>query len=162
VWEIYDETSERFIDEISKRDTLDSFRVYALSDVRVITLELSFNDTEARVTCDAPPTEENWFEHFLIDVKKCVRSPFYRQLLVYSGHEIYLKLPLVFVPFKVNGGQSIPYSKIIIRQKPPSPFIENIKANLVSNIIWLITGGILVFILQWVLRTYGIDLNPFD
>lgn len=164
VWEIYDEPVRTFLDAISKRETLDSFRLQATSDRKSLSLRLVFNEEEATVTCEAPPEEGNWFEHFLIDLNKFILSPYYRQLIVhkFGRREIYFRLPLLFIPFDINVASSTPYSRIIIRQKPPNPFIENIKANLVSNIIWLVAGGILVFILQWILRTYGIDLNPFN
>lgn len=165
VWEIYHEVSGPFLNAISQRETLDSFRIEAQTEFEDVRIKLVFNEDKAKVTCVAKPEDEHWFEHFLIDIKNSILPPYYKQLFIhkYGKGEISFKIPFVFLPLidtRVVG--STPYCRIIIRQKPPSPFIENIKANLVSNIIWLVAGGILLFVLQWIFRKYGVDLNPFD
>src|SRR5690349_13104880 len=115
------------------------------SEFEDVSVELIFDEDQAKVICTAKPEDEHWFEHFLIDLKKHVLSPSVKQLIVhkFGTGEIYLRFPLAFVPFDTGTVVSTPYCRIIIRQKPPSPFIENIKANLVSNVIW----AVVVFIL---------------
>ncbi len=154
VWEVYDEPSAPFFKAISQRETLDSFRVEAKSEFEDVRLELVFSEDEAKVTCIAKPEDDHWLEHFLIDLKNSILRPYYKQLIVhkFGKGEIYFRLPFILMPFDTSTAVSTPYCKIIIRQRPPSPFIENIKANLVSNVIWLIAGGILLFILQWIFR----------
>lgn len=147
-WEIYDEPGQSFLDAISQRDTLDSFRVS--TEIGVLSaggrkIEMVFDENSARILCTARPEHEHWFEHFLIDIKKQIRPPSFVQLAVHRfGHgAFYIRLPLLFLPLDTSMLVSTPYCKIVIRKRPPSPFVENVKANLVSNVIW----AVIVFVL---------------
>ena len=147
VWEIYEEPKQSFLAAVSQRDTLDSFMVKAQTGVpgNERELQIVFDEDKATVSCMARPEHEHWFRHFLIDLKECILSPSFMQLVVhrYGQGRLYLRLPLLFVPFDISMAVSTPYCKIVIHRKPPNPFVENIKANLVSNIIW----AVIVFLL---------------
>jgi len=135
-----------------------------IEEIRIV-----FNKEEATITCNAHPSQQNWIEHFIIDLQKHILPPSFSQRManLYRKSE-FITLPVVIgslVALSLDGiteSTKNPYSRIIIKESPPSPFIENIKANLVSSIIWALLGATLLLITQWVLRTYGIDLNPFN
>lgn len=178
IWEIFEHSRDAFLTEIGERARLDSFRVVAQVDLEHLEgngeassesltafeqmarqyqmrglrekaigqewreeryIEILFNAEEAKVKCDAPPTDEHWFEHFLLDLKKHVLRPSFRQRV--SGRT-----------------EEIPYCRIVIHKKPPDPFMDNIKANLVSNLIWLLIGTLVALLVQWILHKFGIDL----
>jgi len=143
IWEIYDERRDSFLNAISGRQKLDSFRVDVKSQGAVEQIEIVFDDKEAKVLCIADPQQANWFEHFMIDLKKCLLPSSFVQFLayVYGQREITFNFRLLFLTIPYNNPVpkiSAPYCKIVIQQRPPSPFIENIKANIASNIIWAI------------------------
>lgn len=149
IWEIYDEPNDSFIQEISQRETLDSFTVKASSglDEKIREIEIVFNEKEARVALTGNPENENWFEHFLIDLRKFIHRPSLSQIAIrsFGKSDFYIRLPLLFVPVNPKLIISSPYSRIIIQMKPPNLFIESIKANL----IWAALGGIFVLLFQW-------------
>jgi hypothetical protein len=72
------------------------------------------------------------------------------------GGEIYFKPAIMGFVKGFSGTISTPYTKIVIRDKPPNAFLENVKANLVSNVIWailvFILGIIATFVGQWLFR----------
>lgn len=146
IWEIFEERRDSFLNEVANREKLDSFTVEVKSQGVVEKMEMVFDEKEAKVVCVANSQQANWFEHFLIDLKKFLLPSSFAQLLVYvyGQKDFTFDLRLAFLAIPVNPSLRIttPYCKIVIKQKPPSPFIENIKANIVSNIIW----AILVFI----------------
>jgi len=167
IWEIYDEDVDTFLAAIQDREKLDSIVIVADSTTTASNrhLEIVLNHKEAKIDCVAPQTDENWFEHLLTDIKKHILPPSFAQLMIHTTGKtsFYIGLPpffTVLIPFGPSAATA--YCRILIQQKPPNPFIENIKANLVSNIIWLVLGGIFVLAAQWILRRYGIDINPFD
>jgi hypothetical protein len=134
-------------------------------------IKIVFNKDEATVTCNAHPSQQTRIEHFLLDLNKHVLPPSFSQRIanLYRKSERTLGFPsVIFGPFfamSIDGmleSTKNPYSYIVIKENPPNPFIENIKANLVSSVIWAFIGAIILLIAQWILRTYGIDLNPFD
>lgn len=174
VWEIYDEPSRPFLDAVSQRATLDSFVVngkLATAANYMLPKEVTivFNESEATVMCNAQPDQQNWFEHFLIDLKKHILPPSFAQRLanIYRKGNFTLSYPVIIGSVLTMSVEQFsntaknPYCRIAIRQRLPSPFIESIKANLVSNLIWALFGAILLIIAQWILQTYGINLNPF-
>src|SRR5215212_6524048 len=114
VCEIYDETKESFLSTISKRETLDSFTAYAETVEPDKNVKIEFNEDKAKVTCEAQPEHEHWFEHFLIDLKKCILPPSFRQVVVhkYGKGEFHLSLPFVFIPFSTRSIISTPYTRI--------------------------------------------------
>ena len=57
---------------------------------------------------------------------------------------------------------SSPYGRIIIKKRPPNQFVENVKAGLATNLIWLIAGVLITMVSGWLLDKYGVDINPFD
>lgn len=139
-WEIYEETPTIFLDAISKRETLDSFRVTGIAHTPIgpdKKIEIVFSPAEARVSLDAQPNEENWFEHLLIDLKKFLLPPDFSQRLALPSS---VSTDIGFKVFGVssNINISVPYCQITLYKKPSDPFWENIKANIVSNIIWAI------------------------
>lgn len=167
IWEIYNETQEQFFDTIVNREELDSFNLKAesIEGMEKKSVELIFNESTAQVTFNASPNQERWFQHFLTDLDKYLLRPSLAQLLVhtYENPDVYFRVPLVFlsVPIRLNN-LAVPYCKIVIQKKPPNPFIENIKANLVSSVIWVALTVFLTLVAQWVFSAFGIDLNPFD
>jgi len=163
VWEIYDEPSrDKFLKAVSLRKNLDTFiikaplnsNISAPSQANPKELELRFTESEAIILFNGSPSDENWFEHFLIDAKKHILSPTFMQLLMYlsTRNSVYLNALRFIIPFPIEISIETPYSKIMIQQKAPSPFWENIKANLVSNIIWAILtfalGAVATIIVQ--------------
>ncbi len=167
VWEIFDENSDEFLSAIQAREKLDSFTI--ISDVMVgedRNLKLSFNKEEAKVNFTASLDQERWFEHFILDLKDNILPSTVSQRMMYVyGKSNFLVgfnffLFSFFVPF--IPGTTTDYCRILIQQKPPNPFIESVKANLVSNFIWLVLGAISILIAQWIFRVYGIDINPFN
>ncbi|BAZ00488.1 hypothetical protein NIES37_44800 [Tolypothrix tenuis PCC 7101] len=147
IWEIYDETQSSFLTAISQRDTLDSLEIRASDNAPVDSREIKiiFDKKEASVTCTADPKHERWFEHFVADLEELTHPPTFSQMMDQGGFyrdllNITVKITL---PHYVSLGTSTPYCKIVIREKPPNPFIENIKANIVSNIIWAV--GVFIF-----------------
>lgn len=186
IWEVYNEPSHEFIEAISPHQTLDSFVVKAENRIqegntsgeqtnRII--EMVFDRTQATVKFSGPFEQENWFEHFLIDTRKHLRRPDLRQRLLRETASTKLE------PFPIPAYSDAPslwtewllrnaitssrakYCYIILRRNPPDPFIENIKANLVSNLIWLIiafVGDIVcTFLAIWVYRDFGINVNDW-
>lgn len=154
-WEVYDETRDNLLAVISERETLDSFVARGASvdqssgEVREVTI--TFNIVDARVDCSAPVRYHDWFEHFMIDLRKHVlpREHLLMKVLVHAF---------------LNDTEQVvvrPYCKIVLREKAPNPFTENVKANLVSNLIWLVAGVLFTLFLQWLFNNFGIDLNPF-
>jgi hypothetical protein len=103
---------------------------------------LRFAEDEAKALYKGSPDDESWFEHFLIDLKKHILPPTFRQLVAFASKfgasQLYFKVPLLIIPIDIEGAVSTPYCRIVIRQRPPSQFIENVKANLVSNLIWVV------------------------
>jgi hypothetical protein len=178
IWEIFDENRAVFIKEISEREKLDEFIVSVKTPALTSTpkkdlieeIKIVFNKDEATVTCDAHPSQQNWIEHFLLDLNKHILPPSFSQRVanLYRKGELSVSLPVVFgslLAISLDGATDStknPYSHIVIKESPPSPFVENIKANLVSSVIWALIGALLLLIGQWVWRTYGIDINPFD
>lgn len=160
VWEIVDEPEGPFLAAISQHDTLDSFCVRARTehDDERITLDIVFDEREAKVVCIARPEDQHWFEHFLFDLKKLLLPPTFKQIMVHKlrGGEIYFKPAIMGFVTGFSGTISTPYTKIVIRDKPPNAFLENVKANLVSNVIWailvFILGIIATFVGQWLFR----------
>ena len=55
-----------------------------------------------------------------------------------------------------------PYCRIVLEEEPSNSFAESVKANLISNLIWLLLGALALFIAQLIFQYFGIDLNPFD
>jgi hypothetical protein len=101
-------------------------------------IKIEFSQDFARVSCEIPPNQSEWFEHFMIDLNKYLKPATFSQIIQLAGNE--LPAPYkAFIP-------SVPYCRIVIRRKTPDPFIEGIKVNLVSNIIWAILGIIIGFI----------------
>jgi hypothetical protein len=174
IWEIYDEESETFfIESISKRDILDTFQIVANSDPTKfagdlaawqksranppapigVQIELTFNEASAKLSCTAIPDNHRWLEHFVSDIKHHLHPPSFSQLVVNRfgrGGELNLSLQLVYIP--ITTSFTTPYSRIVIRKRPPDPFIENIKANLVSNIIWVVLVFVLGFITSLIMQ----------
>ncbi len=158
-WEIYDEPREAFLQAIAERSKLDSFIVEVKSEGSIDKMGLVFNEMEAKVMLVADPQHENWFEHFMVDLKKCLLPPSFAQLVghVYGQQDFSFDIRLAFLAIPISPSLMIstPYCKIVIRQKPPSPFVENIKANIVSNIIWAIVvfvlGAVFTLVTQQIL-----------
>jgi len=144
VWEVYDEPREKFLQEVEQRNTLDSFRVEARGEINCTQrqIDLKFNESEAVLICAAHPTQQNWFEHFLIDFNKYVLPPTFSQKFAHS----YLTPSSISLPFGAFLALStfsvdlafpgrVPYCKIVIKKRPPNPFMQNVKAGLISSAI---------------------------
>ncbi len=84
IWEIYGERRDSFLNAISGRQKLDSFTIEVKSQGAVEQLDIVFDAKEAKVLCIANPQQANWFEHFMIDLKKCLLPSSFAQLLVHS------------------------------------------------------------------------------
>jgi hypothetical protein len=189
VWEVYNEGKDNFISAISPRETLDSFTVEARNRVVVTKtygntvlntaeiekdINILFNKYQATVKFSGPHDLENWFEHFMFDLKKHLRAPSFRQrLLAESGKGDYGPLGITIPAGSMAAGiiklgmssGSARYCQIVLHKRPPSAFIENIKANLVSNLIWVVivfTAGVaFTFFTLWIYRKYGFNINEW-
>jgi hypothetical protein len=156
LWEIYGEPRETFLQAISERSELDSFVVEVESEGSMDHLGLVFNEKEAKVTLVAAPQNENWFDHFLLDLKKCLLPPSFAQIVVhvFGQQDFSFDIRLLLLASTINPLRmvSTPYCRIVIQQKPPNPFIENIKANIAANLIWAIAlfllGALFTFVTQ--------------
>ncbi len=179
VWEIYAEPREAFLAAIENRKSLDSFSAIGFDDFppeeiagelfRAGTgfamiekpsrkkwyIQLSFNAKEAIVKFVGEPEQQNWFEHFMIDLKKYVRPPTLGLLVLYNLTRFHLLEP---VTKSTPGERYNPVCEIIIQKTPPSPFVENIKANLASNIIWFFMGVVILYLLQLLFQALGINI----
>ena len=165
IWEIYDEPKEGFLNHISQRETLDSLKMLGITTQDNSEIEIVFDESSAFAKFIAPPSKDRWFQHFLGDIKNHLLRATFAQTLIYSFNvsDVYFRLPLLLfaVPVRFNN-LSVPYCNIIIQKQPPNPFIENIKANLVSSVIWVVLTVLLTLFAQWVLSNFGIDLTPWD
>jgi hypothetical protein len=161
VWEIFAEPSEVFLQNISQRKSLESFWVEAeKTNNDLLSLKIVLNKKEANVFLVASPKHQEWFEHFLIDIKKCLDKPDFSQVLAYgatsTGLDIVSFLAATIsvtasVSTKANIKFSAPYCKIIIQPNQPSALAENIKANLISNVIWaalVFLAGVIVTLIS--------------
>lgn len=108
------------------------------SDILIRSVKIKFTQHQATIHCEIPPEHLEWFEHFMFDLKKHLKPATLAQRMWILGNE--LPSPyMVFIPRSR-------YCKIIIRQKAPDPFLEGIKVNLVSNLIWAVLGVAIGFI----------------
>lgn len=172
VWEIYLAKAEEFYEAIKTRDKLDSIIIEAelyvdkkhtLIDESSITeldvemqfleksMKVVFSAEEASISLSASPEEESWFEHFIIDIEKCFMPLNRIEKTIWSKIGVYYIWPIVEMTTGINYFR--PYCVITIKKKLPNPMIENIKANLISNIIWwlltLVSGGAITFLTLW-------------
>jgi hypothetical protein len=154
-WQIYGETREPFLKAIVDRDTLDAFGVWAKSTDPNQAKEITilFNQKEATISLAADPKYESWFEHLVNDIKKCVRRPTFSQVAAYLSKERRFDIRFLFLVFPLDLSEAFtaPYCKIVIKQRPPNQFVEGVKVNIVSNIIW----AILVFALGIITALVG-------
>ena len=115
-------------------------------------LQLEFSEKQAKVIFDAIPEQETWIEHFLIDLKKqLIPQSLLQKISGYLDGYFLLDSDGKSTPL----GCIRPYSRFILKQEPQSFLIENIKANLLSNIIWVISGMIILYIIQGVIKIFG-------
>jgi hypothetical protein len=183
VWEVFNETKDKFISAITQREKLDSFTVKAkniLQDEVVIqgemlqeesadkVIRIRFDKHQAKVKFTGLHELENWFEHFIIDLRKQLRPPQFRQRLLAGGVKGFvITASLTIAGLSVNdliraGGI---YCQIILHKRPTNPFVESVKANLVSNLIWVVlvfVAGILFTVFSiWIYRKFGLNVNEW-
>ena len=134
---------------------------------KVKSVELSFTRREASVKLRGSNEDMHWFEHFMMDLRRSVRRPRFserglgRKFLIIILSGLASTLP---APIQDEGLPSgAPYSIIILQQEPPSPLIEGIKVNLISNVIWVVAafvaGIVLTAFIAWMYVNYGVNLN---
>ncbi len=155
IWQIYGEPKVPFLTAVAHRDLLDAFGIWGQVDLVGKSREITvlFNDEEASIKLVADPEDEIWFEHLVTDIKKHLGPPTFRQMVVYRSGSTHFDVRLLFLTFPVDLSAALttPYCRITIKQNPPNPFVENVKANLVSNVLW----AIFVFILGIVSTLVG-------
>lgn len=165
IWEIFDEPKADFLSEIEKKESLDSFILNAKSSQDDSELEIVFSESTAHIKFAAPAAKEKWYQRFLRDVDTTTLKATFAQTLVhkFDMSDVYFRLSLLLfaVPIRFNSAY-VPYCSIVIKKRPPNPFVENIKANLVSNTIWFVLTVVLTLAVQWVLNSFGIDLTPWN
>jgi hypothetical protein len=185
VWEVYDARRDELISAISPRETLDSFTVNASNNEAIHSgpnavlflekeIKILFSRYQATVKFSGPHDLESWFEHFMIDLKKCLRPPRLRQrVLAERGEGDYEPLGIAVVSSSAVSwiiklglkASSTRYCHIVLHKRPPSPFIENVKANLVSNLIWVVivfvAGIAFAFLTLWLYKKYGVNINEW-
>lgn len=178
VWEIFDEPKASFLTELGQRERLDSFMVEgfeqgtnAPSASEPRRIKLVFNDEAAYVEFEGQPDHQDWLEHFLIDLRKYLHSPSIGQRLTHTyygkGDFFVLGVPLIGALVASSLDELAkpsrnPYCRIDFRERKPNPFLENIAANLASNVIWLILGMLSLLLAQWIFQQFGVDINPFN
>lgn len=150
--QIYDEPKDSFIKYISNYDSIDSFSVEGQSNIEgsILVIKMVFDEEHASVSFVGSLEHNNWIEHFITDVKKKLHEPSLRQKFSNIFREGYDTNN----PYKTFR----PYCKIVLKKKQASLLIENIKANILSNIIWVILGMIILYILQLISRISGFNL----
>jgi len=170
IWEIYDELRPTFLTALRPRKRLDAFRAHAedLSSGRSRFVELAFTSTEAALTSTLEPDDESWLEHLIIDLRKALLSPSFSQRLAVAAREgkrggggLVLAASFNFAIESVTTPRRAPYARIVLDEPEPSAFIENVKANLVSNLIWLLLGIAATVVVQWLVRHYDFDPTVF-
>lgn len=167
------EPLDAFLKTIASRDKLDSFSVNAparlvheitetiqsIDDIRPTnTITLTFNRDIAEVSFSGKPDTQNEIEHLLFDLKKYLLPPTFKQLIKHGGFNQSLQLSVLSLmfPLNVNKLYDTPYCAIQIRSQPPDPMLESIKANLLSNIIWVVItflGGVIATLIGQSLLT---------
>jgi len=174
IWETYDENRGELLKAIAPRKRLDAFRARAEDETsgRARVVELAFTPTEASLTSTLSPVDQDWLEHLIIDVRKALLRPSLPQRLAVLAREgktggggfltATAFAAALAVTFQyATAPRRAPYSRIILNEVPPSPFIANVKANLVSNLIWLLLGIAITFLVQWLARKYQFDPGIF-
>jgi hypothetical protein len=152
IWEVYDENEDMFLKAIESRKRLESFRVEAQTREPRRRLDLTFDRGEATVTVIADEEEATWFRHFLFDIEEFVRPGSLMQRLFAVPSPGARQRPQ----------EAIPYSRIVLTEDSPNPFVENVKAGLATNFIWLVGGIAITLFAVWLYVNFGIDINPFD
>lgn len=180
-WEVFDAGRGEFISAIELRETLDSFTIRAnnilvqefkgeAGAVRIEHVEkeinIIFDRHEATVKFTGPYEMENWFEHFIIDLKKHLRSPRLRQRLrADKDSNVYGSLGVAIAGIAVTELSGGRYCQIILKERPPNAFVENVKANLFSNLIWVVivfvAGSLFTLLSLWLYGRYGLNINEW-
>jgi len=172
IWEIYDERRSSLLEAIKPRKRLDAFRARAEETLsgRSRIVELVFTQSEASLTSTLTPEDQTWLEHLIIDLRKALLRPSLSQRLgivasqakgLGRGDGFAMVTTLHFAIEYVVARRRIRYTRIILDKPEPNAFIENIKANLVSNVIWLLLGIVATFVVQWIVRNYDFDPSIF-
>jgi hypothetical protein len=179
------------IDNVSgkpKHETLDSFVIDAKNQIDAKVgkkkikqiereIEIIFNENMAVIKFSGPYEMESWFEHFVTDLKKHLRPPTFRQRIntettVRDVKPIaYPKLILSsFSRFIGTGAffntlieiSKAPYCTIILHKKSPNALLENVKAGLVTNFIWVpivfIFGILFTLLAYWIWNKYNLNI----
>lgn len=183
IWEVYDEDCNAFIAAIQNRETLDSFVVKAYDDNADSLnkrISITFNKYQATVKFSGSYDQEHWFEHFLIDLKKHLRPPEFRQYFLLPGSTdgnydpippiaALSKVSIDSVPWFVSlilGLDKSRYALIVIKKKPPNAFVEGVKVNLISNLIWVIivflAGTGFAWFTVWLYQRHDVNVNKVN
>ncbi len=145
--QIYDENRDSFIEYISKYDSIESFSAEGQGNIdgSILNIKIIFDKEQAGVLFDGSIDHNDWIEHFIFDVKKQLYEPSLDQRI-----SIFLKEETE--DGSINPYRNVrPYSRIILKQKK-SQLIENIKANILSNIIWAMLGMFILYVFQWIMQ----------
>jgi hypothetical protein len=156
--QIFDEPRESFLEIISDLESIESFIAFAQGNIegKPLKLQLEFSEKQAKVIFDAIPEHETWIEHFLIDLKKqLIPQSIIQKISGYFDCFFTLDSDGKSGPF----GCIRPYCRFALKQEPPNSLVENIKANLLSNIIWAIAGMIFLYIIQWAIKIFELKSN---
>jgi len=162
IWEVYDEPRTEFLAAVLSHRRLDSFEAWALLEDSAYDVTLSFNASEAEMRCNMPPEAQTRLEHIIHDVRKCLIRPSLSQrvaLLARDGRwsaaasllSAVARLSLDTVVTSTAG----PYSQIVLEKETPNPLWENVKANILSNVIWALLGAVALFFTQWAAKKFG-------
>jgi hypothetical protein len=177
-WEISGEPMKKFVDTISNRERLDSFRIVAqcttsisigssddddaaaidepaLISVPDYEIELIFNQEKAELRFVGTIERQSDFEHFLYDIKKHIYPATFSQR--FSGLRIPLGIGGIIFRFPQR------YCHIIIKQKEPNQTARNIRDNIAASIIYDVFKYVLVFLIGglalWLYLKYGVSAN---
>lgn len=128
------------------------------------TVEITFNQYQATIKFTGGQQHERWFSHLVTDVRSHLKAPRFQQRLSTAStgeqrrDEPLSALPTLIIPgvsstlaefifgYAMKAG-TLPYSLIILHRQPPNPLWENIKANIISNIIWVILAAVVLYAL---------------
>lgn len=172
-----------------KHETLDSFVIDAKNQVETKVgkekikkiereIEIVFDKNQATIRFSGPYEMESWFEHFVADLKKHLRQPtFLQRLTTEPGVRDIKPLPYTVMLSSLSSiassimskslGVSVkisnaPYCTIILYRKSPNALVENVKAGLIANFLWVpivfVFGILFALLAYWIWSRYNLNI----
>ena len=119
-------------------------------------IKLVFNREEAKVIFDIQPQDQDWLDHFLLDLNKFFSPP--TLLQKFGG----FPLPLMLVDNTLVISFEQPRCHIFLKKKEPNQRLigigDDIIASLFYDFLKFIVAAIVTLIAAWILRQFGVDI----